>query len=170
MKSLAVGKLYAQLNRIQLDFGLEIESFEIHGDEATVHIEPYQLVLPKPGSAKAVVTQAAVAAMLEHQSPGGLRDFRVTAEGGLLYITAKAQIVVQIPVKVAARLVIVQEKQLHVELESVDVMGAGGKNLVEGQLAKINPIFDTAQLPIDLRLRDVETEAGRVILTGEVLS
>ncbi|MBX3115189.1 MAG: LmeA family phospholipid-binding protein [Fimbriimonadaceae bacterium] len=169
MKSLRVGSLEAKFGRIELEFGLVVESFEVYGGESAADLNPFALYLKQPGTAKAVVTEQAIANLLTKQAPGGLKDFQVSISGGLIYVEAKAQIVVTIPVKAVCTLEIEDGKRLMVRLKQVDVMGGGAKNLVEGQLAKINPIFDAGDLPIDVRLETVEADAGQVVLHGIVV-
>lgn len=169
MKSLRVGSLEAKFGRIELEFGLVVESFEVSADGGSADLNPFALHLNQPGVAKAVVTEQAISDLLTKQAPGGLKDFQVSISGGLIYVEAKAQIVVSIPVKAVCTLEIEDGKRLMVRLKQVDVMGGGPKHLVESQLAKINPIFDAGDLPIDVRLETVEADAGLVVLRGIVV-
>ena len=164
-----MGAIDARFENIELDFGLVVESFEVKGKGATAGMNPFALQLPEPGSAKAVVTEAAIGNLLKKQAPAGMRDFVVSISGGLIYVEAKAQIVVTIPVKAVCTLEIEAGKRLMVRLKSVDVMGGAAKNLVENQLSKINPIFDAGDLPLDIRLDSVEADAGRVVVLGTVV-
>lgn len=169
MKQLKVGGIDARFNNIELEFGLVVESFEVKSGEARADLDPFRLNLDEPGTARAVVTEKAIGNLLTKQAPGGMKDFSVKISGGYIYVEAKAQIIVTIPVKAVCTLEIEDEKRLMVRLESVDVMGGGPKNLIESQLAKINPIFDAGDLPIDVRLESVEVDAGRVVVLGRVI-
>jgi len=57
---------------------------------------------------------------------------------------------------------------LYVDLESVDVLGVGAKNLVQNQLDKINPVIRMSDLPIEAALTDWVIEDGKLILEGDV--
>ena len=46
--------------------------------------------------------------------------------------------------------------------------GAGVKNLAEGEIAKANPVFDAADLPVEAELDRVELGEGRLTLYGEL--
>lgn len=169
MKQLKVGAIDARFSNIELEFGLVVESFEVKSGAARADLDPFTLHLENAGTAKAVVTEGAIGDLLTKQAPGGMKDFSVKISGGFIYVEAKAQIVVTIPVKAVCTLEIEGEKRLMVRLESVDVMGGGPKTLIEGQLAKINPIFDAGELPLDVRLDSVEVDAGRVVVLGRVV-
>lgn len=170
MKGLKVGAVKARFEQIELDFGLVVESFEVSGQEADCTADPFHIRLSQPGKARAVVTEGAVAQLLAAKAPNSIKDFQVQISDGLIYVEAKAQIVVTIPVKAACSLEIQEGKRLIVRIESVDVMGGAAKNLVESQIAKINPIFDASDLPIDIRLDTVDADAGKIVVDGTVLA
>jgi hypothetical protein len=169
VKQLKVGGIDARFNNIELEFGLVVESFEVKSGAANANLDPFALNLDKPGTMRAVVTEGAIGNLLTKQAPGGMKDFKVKISGGFIYVEAKAQIVVSIPVKAVCTLEIEDEQRLMVRLDSVDVMGGGPKTLIEGQLAKINPIFDVGDLPLDVRLDSVDVDAGQVVVLGRVV-
>ncbi|ARU39755.1 hypothetical protein CCB80_00775 [Armatimonadetes bacterium Uphvl-Ar1] len=76
---------------------------------------------------------------------------------------------VTIPVKAVCTIEIRDGKRLEVVLKQADVLGGAAKNLIESQLDKINPIFDVADLPIEVNLMSVEADGGRVVVLGEVV-
>jgi hypothetical protein len=169
VKELKVGAVEAVFRSVELDFGLVVESFEIRGSGATVDLKSGGLQLPSPGHAKAVVTEGAIQALLTKQAPAQVRDFSVQVSGGLIYVEAKAQVVVTIPVKAVCTIEIRDGKRLEVVLKQADVLGGAAKNLIESQLDKINPIFDVADLPIEVNLLSVEADGGRVVVLGDVV-
>lgn len=170
MKGLKVGAVQARFEQIELDFGLVVDSFEVRGQNAACTTDPFAINLTQPGTARAVVLESAVEQLLTAKAPGNIKEFQVQISGGLIFVEAKAQIVVPIPVKAVCTLEIEAGKRLQVKIQSVDVMGGGAKAIVESQIAKINPIFDAADLPIDVRLDTVEADAGRIVVDGTVLS
>ena len=97
-----------------------------------------------------------------------MHDFSVRAEDGKLHVRAKKTLLVELKVTAVATLRIVGGKQMWIDVESVDVMGAGAKNLVQSQIAKINPVLDAADLPLDATLESVEVGEGKVVLHGTV--
>lgn len=166
MKTIKASAITARLENIELDMGLTVQSFEVVGGEVAVDIDPFDVFLREPGRVRAVVTEAAVAALLERQAPGGLRNFEVSIRGGLINVAAKAQVIVSIPVRAVCTLEIEEGKRLMVRLKSVDVLGGGPQGMVEQQLAKINPVLDAADLPLNIRLVSTEVDNGQIVLHG----
>lgn len=170
MQGLKIGRLNAVFSNVELDFGLTIESFEITGANAAADLDPFKLNLDQPGTLRAVVSQDAVAKFLETKSPDNISGFNIQITGGQIFVSATAQVVLNIPVKAIATLEIVEKKKLNVKLVSVDVLGGKAKSLVESQIAKTNPIIDLTDLPFPVELTEVEMDNGQVVLHGIVSS
>jgi hypothetical protein len=60
----------------------------------------------------------------------------------------------------------VDETKVFVDVEEVQMLGAGVKELVQGQLDQMNPIVDVAQFPIQMRIHEIVVDDGAVILRG----
>ena len=163
-----VAVLSARLNGFRLPMGLVISLVEVQGKGLFIQKRPFVIRLSEPGSFEAHVTDADLADFLNGKSPGGLKGFKVSSSKGVLTIEAVKSMLVEVPVKATCHLRIHQGQQLFVELESVEVMGAGAKNLVKSQLDKINPVLDMAEFPVDGSLLSVNSDAGVTILRGEV--
>ncbi len=168
MKRMHVGAAAAVFHRIETDFGLVVDELEIQAGACEIKTEPFVLGLDQAAEATAVISAASVKHVLEAKSPGSLRDFEVEIEGGIVTVACKATLVVQIPVKVTAKLEIVDATKVFVRVQHVDVLGGPAKNLVEGQIEKLNPIFDTTEFPFGLVLESVACEQGKVVLSGSV--
>ena len=163
-----VGPFAFSVKDVLLPMGLNVESVEVQGFGATIDSKPFAMTLPQPGTMEARVAEADLASFLEGQSPGGLHGFTVRAEGGKLLVRAKKTLLVDLKVTAVATLRIVEGRQLWIDVEEVDVMGAGAKNLVQSQIAKINPVLDASDLPVDAVLESVEAGGGYVTLRGTV--
>lgn len=148
--------------------GLTVESVTVKAHSGTIQTDPFSWSLVQPGDAKVVVRQEAIEAMLEEQRPGGLRDFRVICLEGKLLVEASAKVIVDIRAKAVCSLRIVDGRQLWVDVDEVDVLGGAATKLVEGQLAKVNPILDLTDLPVKLLIQQVEIGDGTVRLLGTV--
>lgn len=170
MKRISIGSLNASFENIELDFGLTIAKFEITSETAAADIDPFNLQLQNPGNLRAVVTAEAVRRLLEAKAPGNISNFQVQIADGLIYVDATASIVINVPVKAACYLEIIDDKQIVVRIKSVDVMGGAAKGIVENQLAKINPILDVRQLPLDIRLQEVAAQNNEIVVTGKVIA
>ena len=163
-----VGPFAFNFKDILLPMGLNVANVDVQGFGATVVDKPFALELVQPGTMKADVEEADLAAFLEKISPGGLHEFSIRAADGKLHVKAKKTVIVDLKVSATATLRIVDGKRLWIDVESVDVMGAGAKNLVQGPIDKINPVLDAADLPVDAVLTSVEVADGRVTLYGTV--
>lgn len=163
-----VGAFQLRFEDLELPMGLAVAKVDVDGPGAVIAAHPFSLDLVSPGTMVAEVAQEALSDFLEAQSPAGLKEFDVRADGGKLHVKAKKTVLVDLKVTATASLRIVDGRQLWVDVESVDVMGAGAKNLVASQLAKINPVLDAADLPIEATLTSVEVGDGKVVLRGTV--
>lgn len=167
-KPVKVQKVQATLSGIRLPMGLLVDHLAIHGSSLSIDTHPPGYRLEEPGTVEAVISQESLAEFLTNEAPGGLKDFQVRAEGGKLHVQATAVMILPIKASAICTLRIANESQLHVDLESVDVMGMGGRSMVESQLAKINPVFDASDLPIPMKLDRVEIAKGMVTLFGRI--
>lgn len=163
-----VGPFSFNFSDVLLPMGLKVSRVEVTGTGAAVESKPFALNLVQPGSLVAEVLEQDLTAFLEKQEIAGMHSFSVQAEAGKLHVRAKKTLLVDLKITATASLRIVDERQLWIDVESVDVMGAGAKNLVQSQLDKVNPVLDVADLPVNATLEAVEAEGGKVVLRGTV--
>jgi len=165
----AIGNLRATLTSVKLPMGLVLDSVEVVGDALTLDSEPMGLQMPKPGDVTVTLSDSHLAAYLEQTNPGGLHSFLVGVRDGLIEVHATKTVIIDIRAKALARLVIVDGRQLHIQLESVEVLGGGGlTNVVRQQVEAMNPLFDASELPVDLVLESVEASDGVVRIFGKL--
>ena len=169
MKQLTIGNVEAIFRDVALDIGLVISEFTITSSAARIDVDPFAMELSSPGVLQAIVSEQSIANFLAKKAPGGLRDVVVKANGGKIHLNGKVQIVVNIGIDATATLEIVNGKELHVKLLTLDALGGAAKNLVEGQLAQINPIINANDFPFDVQFTRVEIENGQIHLFGQVL-
>jgi hypothetical protein len=164
-----VGSFEAHLRSVVLPIGLRLDSVLLRGQSLHVEGKPFSAHVPKPGTMTVTVSQENLAAYLNEEAPGGLRDFDITVQGGRLIVQATKSMLIDVRATAVCTLRIVNGKELYVDLETVEVFGGGGlTNMVRSQLEAINPIFDVQELPLDAVLTNVEAEAGQVVLHGLV--
>lgn len=163
-----VGPFSFRAESIVLPMGLAVASVEVTGTGVAIDSKPFALKLNEPGAMVATVTERDLAAFLETQAPGGLHSFEVRADNGQLHVKAKKTVLVDLKVTAVATLRIVKGRQLWIDVVSVDVMGAGAKNLVQSQIDRINPVLDAADLPVDAHLTEVAVGDETVVLRGTV--
>lgn len=163
-----VGPFAFSVKDVLLPMGLNVESVEVQGFGATIDSKPFSMTLPQAGTMEAHVAEDDLSKFLEVQAPAGMHSISVRAEGGKLHVRAKKTVLVDLKVSAVASLRIVDGRQLWIDVEEVDVMGAGAKNLVQSQIDKINPVLDASDLPVDAVLESVEVGDGRVVLRGTV--
>lgn len=168
-KKMSLERLQATLHGVRLPHGPPLDRFTVTGGAGVVRIKPFEIHLSEKALIEAEVSDRSLIAFLEELAPGGLRGFQAEMVDGRIYISAKAKILVEIPVKAVCTLRIEDGRHLLVELQDVDVAGGPAKKLVEGQISKLNPIFDVADLPLRLRLTSVEVDAGRILVRGEAM-
>jgi hypothetical protein len=166
--SLSVGEFTAQLQNVTLPMGLTLANIVLRGTRLQWQKEPFSLELDEPGTFEAHLLETELARFLEKQAPAGLKNFKIQAKDGKLFIDAVKTLVFDVPAKAVCTLRIVDGKQLFVDLQSVEIMGAGAKNLVQTQLDKINPVLDADSFPVAAVLTEVTCDAGVVTVQGTV--
>lgn len=164
-QKLDVGHFELVLQDVALPMGLSLNALTLTGAKLHLENDPFNIQMPAPGKLQALVLQENLAAFLNKQAPGGLKDFKVELKDGKIHVQATMMIM-----KAAAvcSLRIQDGAALYVDLEKVDVMGVGATNLVQSQLDKINPVIETKDLPVRARLTDYEISNGQLVLHGEI--
>ncbi len=90
----------------------------------------------------------------------------VTHEGIRLEGQIKALLAVPFTAEVMP--IVKGDRQIEIELISASIMGASTPGMVQSQLDKLNPVFDTTKFPVDLRLVSVTCEYGQIRIVGEL--
>ncbi len=163
-----VGHVSATFRDLVLPMGLRVDNVKVTGEGLHFETEPFQASVRQPGTFEVFVSEAALGEFLNKKAPGNVKKFRVTAVNGKLDVQASVVMLIELPATAICTLKIVDKRYLYVELESVNVMGAGATSLVQSQLEKINPILDVEEFPVRASLDHVEIVEGGVRLLGTV--
>jgi hypothetical protein len=167
-EKLDVGEFTAHLRNLLLPMGLRVDDVRLSGKGLHIERSPFVITLAEPGEMEVFVGEAALSEFLDAKAPAGLRKFKVTAADGKLHVDAVKTVLVDLKANAVCSLRIEEGRRLMVNIESVDVAGAGIKNLLQNQLDKVNPILDAADFPVDVVLETVKAENGGVFLFGRV--
>lgn len=165
MKKFSLGGITAEIQSLVLDIGLQIDSLKFEGGRINIGGDP-PVTLEDRAAFGAMISQNSVASFLHKQAPGGLSGFKVQIEKGEMIVHAQATILLPIPVKAICTLEIVDKRQIFVKLKQASVIGGGAKSLVEGQLNKINPILDVAEMPFEAELESIRLEDSFITVMG----
>lgn len=149
---------------LTLPNGLTLDRIEVETGEADGTYPPLALNLSKPLDFKVWVSAENIADFMDKKGIGGLKDIKVVCTDGHVSVEATAKVIVEIRATAVCTLRIVNGTQLFVDLESVSVPIA--RNVIEGQLAKSNPILDLAEFGFQLQMTSVEVENGAVQVQG----
>ncbi|MCC7435093.1 MAG: LmeA family phospholipid-binding protein [Methanoregulaceae archaeon] len=163
--NVSVGTLSATLKRVRLPMGLLVQEVVIDAADATVSSEPLNVTLADWGTITATVAADDLAAFLNNEAPGGLRDFAVVIESGSVKVSATAKVIVELRATAVCTLVIREGKQLFVQLDEVEGL-AMAKGMIQGQLEQINPVLDVGDLPFDIVLEKVVAQSQAITLHG----
>lgn len=169
-QALEIGSFSAELSGLILPVGLRVKNVKLSGSGLRCTAHPPSAVSDEPGDLEVFVAQEDLAKFLNESSPAGLKNVQVEAREGRLHITATKTVLIDLKAQAACTLRIVEGRKLFVELESVDILGAGPKQLVQSFLDKVNPVLDTADFPVDATLESVLVGGGGVLLRGKVIS
>lgn len=166
--SFKVSEFGAHLTHLVLPVGLALDEVELIGEGGAVHLDPTSWELAKAARLTVRISESSIAAFLSSRDLGGLRDIVVQATEGSIKVEATAKVIVDIRVLAVCTLDSPDGKTLHVVLQSLSVPGPLARNMVESQLAKVNPVLDVRDLPLDLRLDEIQIADGTVTLKGTV--
>jgi hypothetical protein len=167
-QSIAIGRLEATFSEVDLPIGLRVDSVRVTGSSLEVFKDPLRATVPAPGKVEIVISEQSVTEMLSKASPAGLKNMRVRFTEGKMRFDAVKTVLVDLKVSGVCQLHIVDESNVFVQLESVEVMGADIRQLVQSQIEKINPILQTSMFPFPVSLRKIEMNDGRLSVWGEV--
>ncbi len=156
----------ATFANIVLPMGLQVASLELTGSGFTLSSDPFRIFASSTCSVRATVVEGDVASFLRAKAPSNITFQSVRLVDGQIHIAAAMQVLITITAQAVCRLVIVDRKQLVVELDSVEVLGMGGKGLVQKQLDEINPLLDVSDLPVAMELLTVDILNREIVLTG----
>ena len=155
---------------VTVPVGLTLDDVEVQVEKAEAAMSPFSLQLVTPATLKVRIGTQNIAAFLEKESPGGLKDFVVQLEDGLVSVEATARILVELRVTAVCRLRTVDRSKIFVDLDSVSVKAPMVHGMVQQQLDKINPILDMADIGNHIQIESVGVADGFVTVMGSVSS
>jgi hypothetical protein len=165
MDNIRAASASLQASGIVLSVGLELDSFVLSLGALKVDFKPLGFSHDQPGQFRATVGYERLAAFIESQAKGAVRDVTVVPQGEVLEIQATAKVVFEVKVTVTCRLRVESDKILFVDL--VDVSLPIAKGIVQSELDKANPVLDASDWPLDVAIRQVELGGDGVVLSGE---
>ncbi|HVL37858.1 MAG TPA: LmeA family phospholipid-binding protein [Fimbriimonadaceae bacterium] len=170
-QDVGIGSWDATVRKLATPMGLVVDEVRLRASaETAITTKPFAVTLEKPATLEARISEQGLAAFLNAQSPGGLKDFQVQLSDGKVTASASARMLIEIRATAVCTLKIVDGRQIWVELQQVEVFGGiNAKGLVEGQLEKVNPVLDVSDLPLRVILTGVAIDSGYVIVYGEAL-
>jgi len=156
---------HIRLQGFFLPNGLVVDELTATGEGLSFEPETGAYALSGEGSLIATIGEAALSSFLETQLPYSVRKVEVQLVGGRIQVAAIAKVVFEIKAVALMQLELIDEKALHVNLESVEPAPVRG--LIEGQLQRLNPVFTVDDLPFKVRLERTEIEAGQLRVYGK---
>lgn len=102
------------------------------------------------------------------RSRSDMADADVSLGNGKVSIAAKPRIMlIKTPVRVEGEIQIVQATKLYVILSSLSARGVRVPGIVRGHIQhNLNPVLDTAQMGMGMKLSKVAIRKGAILLTG----
>ena len=167
-RTLDIESFDANLRGLILPMGLRVDSVKLSGQDLRLSHKPFEAAVEEPGRLEVFVTVGDLAAFLNKTSPNGLKNVAVEGKNGVLHIRATKTVLIDVKAYAVCSLRIVDSQKLYVDLESIDIMGAGPKQLMQSQLDKINPVVDVADFPVEATLETVKVSPEGIVLLGRV--
>jgi hypothetical protein len=165
----SVGAWEVVLNDLRTPDGLLIAAARITGEGIRIRTSPFSYELDGEADLEAMIQEAALEAYVKSKVPDNVQDIWVSLLPDKVHVRAVVKMILPVTANAVCTLRVEEGKRVHVDLESVEVLGAGVKGLVQKQLDAINPVLDVADLPFEVRLSEVRVEEGRVVAVGTAL-
>jgi hypothetical protein len=148
--------------------GLNVDSVKISAEGLQFETDPFVATVRQPGTFEVFVGDDSLCRFIEKKAPSNLRNIKVQSAQGRLNVRASVVMLIELPATGVCTLRIVNNRYLYVDLESVNVMGAGATSLVQSQIEKLNPILDVEEFPVRATLDQVDIVEGGVRILGTV--
>lgn len=139
------------------------------GDGASLETEPLKYDVSGEARMQALIQQPALEAFLRRKLPDNMSNAEVSLEPGRIVVKATVKVIVPVAATAVCTLRVVDRSQIFVDLQSVEMLGAGVKSLVQKQIDAINPVLDSSDWPLQVHLDEVRIESGRIVAEGKVL-
>lgn len=149
--------------------GLEIAAVRLWGEGASLETEPLKYALQGEAKLQALIHQASLEAFLRAKLPDNMSNAEVSLEPGKIVVKATVKVLLPVAATAICTLRIVDGSKIFVDLQSVEMLGAGVKSLVQKQIDAINPVLDAADWPVDVHLEEIRIESGRIVAEGTVV-
>jgi hypothetical protein len=161
-----IGTLQTKLTWFMTPIGLLIDEVNLSGDSLTVDTDSLK---KSQGEIKfeAIIRAKSVEVFLAKKEPAGLQGIEVEIKSEGVFVKATKTVIVQIPVKAHAVLLLDSPMSISISLISAEAMGAGLKNLVASQLETMNPIVESKMFPVPVSFEKVAHEEGQIRVTGK---
>ncbi|MFQ3587969.1 MAG: LmeA family phospholipid-binding protein [Fimbriimonadaceae bacterium] len=164
----SVERLHIELGRMVLPVGLVLDSVRVDAGSARLATDPVSLVLDHPARYQTAISEASVVEFVAPRLPDNLREATLSLLPGEILVTGKFRLLVEIPFRASLALVVVEQRQLRLDVRSIDVLGTGPAQMVQKRLDAINPVFDVADVPFPMTIEEALVDSGVLVLRGEL--
>jgi hypothetical protein len=124
--------------------------------------------MDRPASVEAMILCPHLEAFVLGKVPDNVQEISLKLEPGKILVKAVVRMILPMTANAVCTLRLADGKQVFVDVESVEMLGAGVKSLVQKQLDSINPVLDASSFPFEVTLDEVLVEEGRIVARGEV--
>ena len=167
-RDLKIGSADVSLRGLILPMGLRIDTVLIQGSNLSCSYSPTNITAEEPGKLDVFVSAVDLNQFLNTMAGTGLKNISIEAKDGALHIRATKTVLIDVKAYAVCTLRIDSHRKLFVDLQSVEIMGVGTKQLIQSQLDKINPVVDTADFPIPALMDTVQIVDGGIKVLGRV--
>lgn len=164
----SVGPWEVTLQNLVTPVGLEISAVRLWGDGARLQTEPFAYEMDGEADVEALILAPVLEAFVRTKVPDNVQDMSLELEPGIVRIVATVKVILPVTATAICTLRLEEGTKVLVELQSVEMLGAGVKSLVQKQLDAINPVLDVSTWPMDVHLTELRVEEGRLVATGKV--
>lgn len=165
-ESVSVERWEVTLQGLVTPVGFKLNALRILGTEAGFGTDPFTYRLAEPADFEALILEESLESFVRTKLPDNFEDAKLALEPGRIVVKATVRVILPVSATAVCTLRIDEGKRIFVVLESVEMLGAGVKGLVQKQIDAINPILDVSEWPAEASLQSIAIEAGRVIAFG----
>jgi len=156
--SLLADSARLEFQQLLLPNGLKIERISV---EATKTGLENSSLCEEPPRVVAVLNESDLAAFIQPKLPPPVRSVDVQLVGGRIQVAAIAKVLIEVTALLILRLEVVEQKEIHLRIESVDAPGPL-EGIIENRIQDQNPIFEAKDVPIPIEILGTRIEAGKL--------
>ncbi|MCH8274680.1 MAG: LmeA family phospholipid-binding protein [Armatimonadetes bacterium] len=149
--------------------GLRLHHVKVSLPQTTMQFSPFAFPEGSRMNVEVVATANDLQNYLNEKNPGGLSNFRVTAEDGQIRVVGVMRMILPVEVGALGTLEF-SDARLNFVPKRVEMAGAKAPAaLVKEHLDKLNPLIDLSGWPVETNVKEITIGGGEIRLSASIV-